>query len=90
MELLIVVADIPNPPISPAVEFIVPCISRPAADADNTVVFASVFISKALLVILTCLFEVGPIVVVVPNEADTCEPLLISTESSSIKTLLSG
>ena len=90
LELLIVVADIPNPPISPALALIVPTISKPAADADRTVVLASVLISNASLVILTCLLDVGPIVVVEPKEADTCEPLLISTLSLSIKTLFSG
>ena len=36
-------------------------------------------ISNESLSILTCCPVVGPIVVVVPNEADTCVPLLIST-----------
>ena len=82
----IAVGVIANPPISPVVAVTVPSISRPAADADRTVVFASVFISKALLVILTCLPDVGPTVVVSPNDAVTWFPFLTSTELLSIKT----
>ena len=52
-------------------------------------VVLAVFISKESESILTCCPDVGPIVVVVPNDADTSVPLRISTlPSESISTLL--
>ena len=83
-ELLTVVAEIPNPPISPEVAFTLPLISKPAADADRAVVFASVFISKAVPVSFKCLPTVEPIVVVPPNEAVVCPLRIISKLSESI------
>ena len=84
LELDIAVSVILNPPISPDVALIFPLISKPAADADRAVVFASVFISKAVPVSFKCLPTVEPIVVVPPNEAVVCPLRIISKLSESI------
>ena len=68
-----------NPPIVPALACIEPLISIPAAEADNPVVLAAVFISNAPLVSFKCLPVLLPIVVVAPNVASVVVPRFIST-----------
>ena len=67
-----------NPPISPSSAFILPLISKPAADADRAVVFASVLSSNVVPVSFRCLPTGEPIVVVAPNEAVVCPLRTIS------------
>ena len=80
---LISVVDKVNPPIVPPVAFIEPLISKPAAEADRNVT-APLFILIASEFIDTWLPPVGPIVVVVPKEAEVCPAKVISKLSASI------
>ena len=63
-----------NPPIVPKFAVIEPDISIPAADADRAVLLEAVFISNESELMLTCLPDVEPIVVVAAKLASCVEP----------------
>ena len=79
---LISVSLIVNPPIVPSPAFILPDIVIPAADADNTVLFAAVFIENESGSILICCADVSPMVVVFPKKEAVVLPVTIKNPLS--------